>query len=239
MNRSRTAIPLLGVLVFALPCTAWAAGEDLQTSLAGMLEGSLADGTLWLALGSAWLGGFLTALTPCVYPLIPVTVRYFGAMDTSRSRVIVLATLYVLGMTLLYATLGTAFASANKVFGSFLSVGWVVISLAIFCAAMGASMLGAFTMALPASLNTKLSTLGGNSMGGAIAMGLVVGLIAAPCTGPVLSVLLTVVASSGRLVLGFGLMTCFGLGLGLPFLLLAIFSAAFRAFPPAVFGWKA
>jgi len=197
----------------------------LDESLASSLRGFLDGGQLWLAFTAAFIGGVLTSLTPCVYPLIPITVRYFGAMNAPRRRVVVLASLYVLGMIVLYAVLGTIFAASNVVFGSFLANPWVVSGIAAFCIAMGASMLGAFTLQLPAGLNTKLSQVGGQGPGGAIAMGLVSGLIAAPCTGPVLAVILAVIASTGALFIGFWLMVFFGLGLGLPFLFLAIFSS--------------
>src|SRR5687767_15078301 len=98
----------------------------LTERLAISLQGSLGAGDLVLALGAAWFGGLLTALTPCVYPLVPITIRYFGASRaTSSRRAVVLAGIYVLGMTLLYAVLGTAFASLNVVFGSFLASPYV------------------------------------------------------------------------------------------------------------------
>jgi thioredoxin:protein disulfide reductase len=200
--------------------------------LAAALQGSLGAGELGFALGAAWLGGLLTALTPCVYPLIPVTIRYFGASRIeSRRAAIRLAAIYVAGMTLLYAVLGTAFASLNVVFGSFLANAYVAGGIALFCIAMGASMLGAFTLGLPAGLNTRLSQLGGQSPAGAFVMGLVSGVIAAPCTGPVLAVILTLVATNGGAPLGFLLMTAFGLGLGLPFMLIAIFSGSLARLP--------
>ena len=78
---------------------------SLGSQLATSLEGSLASGQLWVALVAAWVGGLLTALTPCVYPLIPITIRYFGGMQQSaRSRVVGLALTYVGGMVMLTFT---------------------------------------------------------------------------------------------------------------------------------------
>lgn len=199
--------------------------------LASVLSGALAHDELWFALLAAAIGGVLTALTPCVYPLIPITIRYFGGMKRSRGGLVSAALLYVLGMTLLYAFLGTAFASLHWVFGSFLASPYVVGTIALFCVAMGLSMLGVFTLQLPSELNTRLSQVGGQTLGGAFAMGLVSGLIAAPCTGPVLAVILTLIATSGALVWGFWLMVAFGLGLGLPFLLLAVSSGHLQRLP--------
>jgi thiol:disulfide interchange protein DsbD len=96
---------------------------------------------------------------------------------------------------------------------------------------MGISMLGAFSLQLPAGWNTKLSQIGGQSFGGAFGMGLVSGLIAAPCTGPVLLVILTLIAKTGAIFFGFWLMVAFGIGLGVPFLLLAVFSGSLQRLP--------
>ena len=223
---------LLLAALFVASCGG--ADAHLEESLATALEGSLAGGSLFVGLGVAALGGLLTALTPCVYPLIPITVRYFGGINrdgVSSRRVVLLAAVYVLGMMLLYAALGTLFASFGGVFGSFLGNGWVTGALAVFCAAMGASMLGAFTIQLPPALATRLSRVGGESVGGALLMGGVSGLIAAPCTGPILGVILAVIASTGDAAGGFGLMLAFGLGLGLPFLVLAIFANSLTRLP--------
>jgi thiol:disulfide interchange protein DsbD len=104
---------------------------------------------------------------------------------------------------------------------------------AIF-AAMGASMLGAFDLALPASVQGKM-TSGAQRGGviGAILMGMVTGLVASPCVGPVLVVLLTFVAKTGNLLFGFWLLFTFACGLGLLFLVLGTFASAINALPGA------
>ena len=202
--------------------------------LAHTLSGSIAGGRLWLAFLAAWLGGLLTAFTPCVYPLIPITVRYFGGMQkTARRRVVELALVYVLGMVVLYAALGTLFAASKIVFGTYLSSPYVGAAVVVLCVVMGFSILGTFTLQLPPSLNTRLAQVGGKSVGGALLMGLVSGLIAAPCTGPVLVVILAVIATSGELFYGFWLMTFFALGLGAPFLLLAVSAGNLQKVPTA------
>jgi thiol:disulfide interchange protein DsbD len=193
--------------------------------LAASLRSSLAGGHLGVSLLAAWVGGLLTSFTPCVWPLIPITVRFFAAMQgVSRRQVVRLALVYVAGMTLLYATLGVVFAASGVLFGSLLASPLFAGAMAVLCAAMAVSMLGVFTVQLPSALATRLSQVGGRSVGGALVMGLVSGLIAAPCTGPVLAVVLALVASSGQILLGLVLMVAFSLGLGLPFLVLAIVS---------------
>src|SRR6185312_15398280 len=142
-----------------------------------------------------------------------------------------LALTYTLGMVLLYAVLGTAFASAGKVFGTLLANQWVVMGFALFCVAMATSMLGFFEFKIPSALQTRLATVGGRGFQGAFVMGLASGIIAAPCTGPVLSTLLTFIASTKNTTLGFVLMLAYGFGMGLPFLALATFSSALKKLP--------
>ena len=206
-------------------------------SFAAQTQAALAQGHTGLAILLAAAGGFLTALSPCVYPLIPITISVFGGnAEASRGKNFSLALAYTLGMVLLYAVLGTTFASAGRVFGTLLANHWVVFIFVLFCAAMAASMLGAFEISLPSSLQTKLSLLGGRGYKGAFVMGLASGLVAAPCTGPVLSVLLTFIAQSGSTTFGFFLMLGFSLGLGVPFLVLATFSGLLRSIPRSG-GW--
>ncbi|MBN1961376.1 MAG: thioredoxin family protein [Deltaproteobacteria bacterium] len=202
--------------------------------LATSLQESLAGGQLSLALGAAFLGGLLTSFTGCVYPLIPITVRYFGAMrGASRLHVFLRAISYVGGMVILYASLGTASASMQMVFGAALASPLVIAIIAAFCFAMGLSMLGLFTIQLPTDVNTRLTRIGGNGVGGAFLMGLVSGIIAAPCTGPVLAVILALIAVEHSIFFGFALMISFGLGMGLPFLALALFGSVFANFSMA------
>ena len=169
--------------------------------------------------------GFLTALTPCVYPMIPITVSIFGARaGVPRRRAIALATMYVAGIAIMFGTLGTTFALIGKAFGTFLANPWVIVPLALFFVAMGLSMFGAFEVALPEALQSRLSRVGGRGFVGAFAMGLVAGIIAAPCTGPPLASLLAYVTTTHDVPRGFALLATYGAGVGLPFWLLAAFS---------------
>jgi thioredoxin:protein disulfide reductase len=169
--------------------------------------------------------GFLTALTPCVYPMIPITVSIFGARaGVPRGRALALATAYVLGIAAMFGTLGTTFGLVGRAFGTFLANPWVIVPLALFFVAMGLSMFGAFEVALPSELQARLSRIGGRGMLGALLMGLVAGIIAAPCTGPPLASLLAYVATTRNASWGFVLLATYGVGVGLPFWLLAGFS---------------
>ena len=97
----------------------------------------------------AFTAGLLTALTPCVYPMIPITISIFGGKGVPRARALLLATLYVAGIAVMFGTLGTVFALVGKAFGSFLANPWVIVPLALFFALMAVSMFGAFELALP------------------------------------------------------------------------------------------
>jgi len=181
----------------------------------------------WLfAFGTAFVGGFLTSLTPCVYPLIPITVSLFGARDESvtRGKALLLAAAYVNGMGAMYAALGVTVALAGKGFGTQLANPWVVIPIAAVFLVMAASMFGAFEMSLPPELANRLNKVGGKGWGGAFAMGLVGGLIAAPCTGPVLLSILTYIATTRSVAFGASLLYTYALGMGLLFFFIAAFA---------------
>jgi thiol:disulfide interchange protein DsbD len=178
--------------------------------------------------GSAFLfaltAGLLTALTPCVYPMIPITVSIFGGKGTTRGRSFLLATFYVAGIAVMFGTLGTVFALLGRAFGTFLANPWVVVPLAMLFVAMAVSMFGAFELALPMGLQQRLSQVGGRGFAGAFLMGLVGGLIAAPCTGPPLAGILAYVATTRDVFQGFFLLASYACGIGVPFWLIAGFS---------------
>lgn len=186
-----------------------------------------ARGWGWMFLGSFGFG-FLTSLTPCVYPMIPITLAIFGARgeNVSRKRALLLATSYVLGMGVTYSVLGVAFAliGAAGDFGTQLANPWIVIPLVGLFLTLAASMFGAFDLNLPSGLQAKLNQVGGKGLGGAFAMGLVGGLIAAPCTGPFLAGLLAFVSTTGSVVGGGSLLFTYALGMGVLFWVLAAFA---------------
>src|SRR4051812_34626745 len=169
--------------------------------------------------------GFVASLTPCVYPMVPITVSIFGATEAkSRWRGAALSATFVLGIAALFTPMGIVSALSGKLMGSALSNSFVVVGLAILFAALAASMFGAFELALPSGLNNKLSTVGGFGYKGAFVMGLVMGLIAAPCTGPFLTGMVTVIASTKSVVLGSAALFSFALGLGVLFFVAGAFA---------------
>lgn len=187
----------------------------------------LAKGPLFAYL-TVFVGGFLTSLTPCVYPMISITVSLFGARgdNVTRKRAMALAATYVGGIGAMYTALGVSFALAGKAFGTFMASPWVMVPIAVLFIAMAASMFGAFELALPTGLQTRLSSVGGKGFGGAFIMGLVGGIIAAPCTGPVLASILTYVATTRSIFFGGSLLLVYAMGMGVLFFVIAAFAVS-------------
>ncbi len=210
---------LVTAVLMLLPTLAFAAGG-------GDFSDAEQKGWVWMYLG-AFGAGFLTSLTPCVYPMIPITLAIFGARgkDVSKRRAITLAIAYVLGMGVTYAVLGVVFATIFGAtgFGSQLSHPAVVIPLVIVFVAFAASMFGAFEINLPSGLQARLNQIGGKGYGGAFAMGSVGGLIAAPCTGPFLGGLLAFTAKTSAFGGGTLLFT-YAIGMGVLFFVIAAFA---------------
>jgi thiol:disulfide interchange protein DsbD len=212
--------------MLATPLTATAALHALEPSLSS----GGAAAYLW-AFGQ----GVLIDLTPCVYPLIPITVAVFGAKGVSRGRALFLATAYVMGMAALYTMLGMAVALSGAAFGAWLGNPWVVLPIAALLLALSASMFGAFDLQLPTSMQNRLGTVGGAGPVGAFLMGLVSGLISAPCTGPVLLSLLAYIAQASAqghgVFYGGSLLFVYALGMGTLFFAVALGASLFRPGP--------
>ncbi|MBI3451125.1 MAG: thioredoxin family protein [Acidobacteria bacterium] len=187
---------------------------------------------LLLAFPLIFLGGLALNLTPCVYPLIPITISYFGGQAAGRApRRLLLASLYVLGMAVTYSTLGAVAAATGGLLGSALQSPWVLGFVAAVLVALALSMFGFFEIALPGFIVNRISSRQGAF--GALFMGLTVGLVAAPCIGPFVFGLLAYVGQQGSPALGFVMFFVLALGLGVPFLVLAMFSGALSTMPRA------
>jgi thioredoxin:protein disulfide reductase len=219
MRRARVSLLVVAAIIL-IPALALAGGD-------GEFSDYEARGLGWMYLASFGFG-FLTSLTPCVYPMVPITLAIFGARgkDVSKRRAILLASAYVFGMGATYSILGVtvALVSGASGFGTQLASPVVVIPLVILFLALAASMFGAFELNLPSGIQAKLNQIGGKGFGGAFAMGLVGGLIAAPCTGPFLAGLLAYVSTTGSVVSGGSLLFVYALGMGVLFWVLAAFA---------------
>ncbi|MDF2439735.1 MAG: thioredoxin:protein disulfide reductase [Abditibacteriota bacterium] len=214
-------------------------GEKLEVSeeSAGGWLGRLKSAPFALQLLLVFIGGLLLNLTPCVYPMIPITVGYFGAQSEGRTgKTFGLAAVYVLGLALMYSALGVFAALTGGLFGATLQSPFVVGFVALVLFALSLSMFGLFTIQPPQFIMARSGAKKGTA--GALAMGALLGIVAAPCVGPIVAALLTYVAAkSGELgkaqgaLFGFTLFFTLALGLGVPYLLLGTFSGSIKSMP--------
>jgi thiol:disulfide interchange protein DsbD len=208
--------------ILLLPAAAFAAGPGGSDT--GAFERALARGP-FVAMGASYVAGLLSSLTPCVYPMIVITVSIFGAKEAkSRWQGAALSGVFVLGIVALFAPMGVAFALSGKALGSANGNPWIVGAIALVFLALAASMFGAFEIALPASLQQKLAGVGGVGFKGAFVLGLVCGIVAAPCTGPFLGGLGGYIATTQNVGLGAAAMTTYALGLGTLFFVVGSFA---------------
>ncbi len=189
------------------------------------LQGALDQDNLFLALLFCFLGGIAASLTPCVYPMIPITISVIGAKAAGgKLKGFVLSLFYVLGIAITYSVAGMAAAKTGAVFGTILQNPWVVGSIAAVFVIMAMAMFGAFELQVPTSLSSKLGGYEGKGVFGVLVMGAITGLVASPCVGPVLVVLLTYVAQTQSVLIGFLLLFTFAVGMGLLFIVIGTFS---------------
>jgi thiol:disulfide interchange protein DsbD len=220
VNRRLWQLFVLSALVL-VPTLAWA-GEGSETS---KFQEILDKYGMFVAVLASFGFGFVASLTPCVYPMVPITVSIFGATEAkSRLRGAALSATFVLGIAALFAPMGLIAVATGTMMGAALSNMWVVIAIALLFTALSASMFGAFELALPSGLTNRLSTVGGVGFKGAFVMGLVMGLIAAPCTGPFLTGMLIVIQQTHSYLLGFSALFSFALGLGVLFFVAGTFA---------------
>lgn len=194
----------------------------------------------WLAqygLAPTLLFVFLMGLglnfTPCVYPLISVTVAYFGGQARERrGRAILLATVYALGIALTFSALGVSAALSGGLFGSALQRPITLIGIAALMTALALSSFGFYTLQPPAWLLHKAGVAGRGFLG-ALFMGLTMGIVAAPCVGPIVVGLLLAVGARGDAFLGFALFFTLALGLGAPYVFLGSAAGSIARLPRA------
>jgi thiol:disulfide interchange protein DsbD len=197
----------------------------------GRLGAVVAQRGLPFAFLLVFIWGLALNLTPCVYPLIPITVGFFGGQAGGKSRrTLLLAAVYVLGMATMYSTLGLVAALTGSLLGSALQNPVVVGIVAMVLVLLALSMFGVYEFRIPARLSGVAGTAKQGVIG-AFFMGLTVGIVAAPCIGPFVLALLTFVGESGNPALGFSLFFALSIGLGLPFLFLAVLSGSISRLP--------
>jgi thiol:disulfide interchange protein DsbD len=193
---------------------------------------------IWTLLG-IFAGGMALNLTPCVYPLIPITVSYFGGQATQagsgQGKLVAHGLCYMMGLAVTNSVLGVAASLSGGLMGSMLQNPIVLISVAAVLVLFATSLLGLWEMRLPSGL-TQAAAKSYTGYFGSLFMGLTLGVVAAPCIGPFVLGLLTWVAGMGSPGLGFLIFFTLSLGLGLPLFLLAMFSGQLERLPRSG-GW--
>jgi thiol:disulfide interchange protein DsbD len=197
------------------------------------ISNTLERSGLFFSLLFVFLGGLALNLTPCVYPLIPITIGYFGGQAEGKtSKLALMGFLYVMGIALTYSIIGVVTALTGGILGALLQEWYVLVLIALIFVALALSQFGLYEFKLPDSLVNKA---GGAKTGmyGAFFMGLTMGIVAAPCIGPFVLGLVTYVAKLGDVLTGFLLFFFLAVGLGTPYFVLALFSGKIKALPRA------
>lgn len=218
-------------------------------SLLGDLSGDAGLVHTWAGIVGgfflAYAGGLLASLTPCVYPMIPITISVVGGTGGKKRpafrTLVINATAYVLGMTAVYAFLGVLAGLTGQLFGSFTqSFGWY-LGLGILLTLAALSMLDVIPLD-PQSIISRLGRLFGSKVHGpsvkkdmsslaAFGLGASSGVIASPCTTPILAAILGYIAKTQSVGIGLLLMTGFALGIGTLLFAVAIFAGALERLP--------
>ena len=205
-----------------------AAGPTLSEKFQNSLETNLL-----LAFVLVFFAGVLTSFTPCIFPMLPITISILGyhANKGNRWHNVARAVSYVLGIAMTYSLLGVIAALTGQLFGSALTNKYLLSALCLLFVFMALGMWDVFEVQVPAFIRNRFATAKGSGFGGAFVMGLVAGIVASPCVGPVLVSILSFVSTTRNVFLGFGLLFTFAIGLGLIFIIIGAFSHALNLLP--------
>lgn len=184
-----------------------------------------------LTLIFIFIGGLGLNLTPCIYPLIPITISYFGSQtNKSKSESIISGVFYAIGMAITYTALGLIAALTGGLFAEFMQKPIVLVGIALIFILLSLSMFGLYEIQMPQKL-TITGSKTRKGFFGSFVMGLFVGVIAAPCIGPIILSLLIHVGQVGKPLYGLLLFGTLSLGLGAPYVVLAAFSNSLSKLP--------
>jgi cytochrome c-type biogenesis protein len=192
-----------------------------------------------LAIPAVFAGGVLTSLTPCIYPMIPITASLVGgqaasAVTGSRWRPVALTLSYVLGLALVYAALGVFAGLTGTLFGSVSTNPWLYFGMANLLVIAALAMLDVVPVRLPQRLAQRAAAAGsGGSTAGTFVMGAASGLVAAPCSAPVMAAVLTWVSTTRSAILGFLYLFVFSLGMCTLLVAVGLFAGALSRLPRA------
>jgi cytochrome c-type biogenesis protein len=191
------------------------------------------------ALPFLYLAGVLTSLTPCIYPMIPITAAIVGGANADgtrppMARTLVLTLSYVIGLATVYALLGVVAGLTGTMFGTVSTNPWLYFAMANLLLLSALAMLDVIPIRLPAALAGRAATAGtGGRAGGAFVMGAMSGLVAAPCGAPVMAAVLTWVTRTGSGLLGFVYLLAFSFGMCTLLVLVGLSSGAVARLPRA------
>ena len=191
------------------------------------------------ALPLVFLAGVLTSLTPCIYPMIPITAAIVGGTEVGeerapRGRVALLTFSYVIGLALAYSVLGLIAGLTGTMFGTISTNPWLYFAMANFLLIAALAMLDVLPVRVPAALLQRAATAGTRGRaGGAFVMGAMSGLVAAPCSAPVMAAVLTWVSRSQSAFLGFAYLFAFSLGMCTLLVVVGLSSGALARLPRA------
>lgn len=190
--------------------------------------------SLLLSFVAAYVGGLLASLTPCVYPMIPITAGVItnSNLGGSKLRAFLLSLTYVTGMAVTYAGLGIFAAATGSFFGSINTNPWTFLVIGNIILLLGLGMLDLFKLpTIAPRFSAKIK-----GIPGAFLIGIFSGFVAGPCTAPVLGVLLAYVASTRDMVMGGLLLFVFAFGMGAILLAVGTFSGLMASIPRSG-GW--
>lgn len=207
-----------------LPLMPKISGGATPSFFSSSFEDVFGHGLIWTFL-FVFLAGILTSFTPCIFPMIPITLAVLSrdSHTRTRSQSFLVSLLYVSGIAITYAVMGLIAASTGALFGAALSSPWVLGVICIIFLAMSLSLFGFYELQAPLFIRQRFGT--GPSMKGPFGVfltGAFSGLVASPCVGPVLVGILAYVVRSQDLFLGFWLLFVFALGMGQIFLVLGV-----------------
>lgn len=188
------------------------------------------------ALPLLFAAGLATSLTPCIYPMIPITAGILGgagATGRSRQRTLLVTLTYVLGLALVYATLGLVAGLTGTLFGTISSNPWAYFTFGNLLLIAALAMLDVLPMNAPARVLAWANRLGSDSLGAVFLMGATSGLVAAPCGAPAFAAVLTWVAATQSAVWGFAYLFVFSLGMSAVLVAVGLSAGSLAALPRA------
>jgi thiol:disulfide interchange protein DsbD len=189
------------------------------------------SGNVVLTFLFVFIGGLALNLTPCIYPMIPITISYFGGQSQgSQRRLFALGIVYVLGIALTYSVAGLVASLTGSLLGAAMQSPLVLAFVAVVLVALALSMFDVYALRMPAGLARATGSSKGGFFG-SLFMGLTLGIVVAPCVGPFVLGLLTYVGRLGNPVLGFWMFFTLAFGMGLPLIVLGVLSGSLKRLP--------